>query len=585
MNQPPKKQSGIFREHEGLSGKRLRLAMVLGMTMYGGFGVLDVFQMASNYEVAWFIRFAVIFPMLLITFVLSYWKKMLHYSKVILFLLLSIAQFGIIFMIGLSKPSDPAYFTYYAGLILVMLWASFVFMLKYRATVYIAISTVLFYNIFAIWQQKVLQNSDPEFLSFYLGNNFFLISSAILVLIAAYQLDSYFSKISKINLALAEEQQRLKIAKEKAEESDRLKTVFLQNMSHEIRTPMNGILGFIDIMKEPDLSEDEQKQYFEIVEESGQRLLSTINDIIEISKIETGQTTFKLSVVAVDDRLRYFYEFFRHEAARKGLGFMLNIPPGETGLRIETDAHKLDGILTNMIKNAIKFTHKGEIEFGYVAGEETVRIFVNDTGIGIPKEKQQQIFDRFVQANLNLNRTHEGSGLGLSIVKAYTDLMHGKVWVESEEGRGSSFNVELPYTPAMVANIAATHARNSDKMIPKNYTVLIAEDDIASVQMLKLVLGKMGIESLTAYDGAQTIEMVRNNPGLNLVLMDLKMPVMSGLDATRQIRKFNTSIPIIAQTAYALSGDREMALAAGCSDYITKPVKTGDLLEVMAQFF
>lgn len=585
MNQPPKKQSGIFQEHEGLSGKRLRLAMVLGMTMYGGFGVLDVFQMASNYEVAWFIRFAVIFPMLLITFVLSYWKKMLHYSKVILFLLHSIAQFGIIFMIGLSKPSDPAYFTYYAGLILVMLWASFVFMLKYRATVYIAISTVLFYNIFAIWQQKVLQNSDPEFLSFYLGNNFFLISSAILVLIAAYQLDSYFSKISKINLALAEEQQRLKIAKEKAEESDRLKTVFLQNMSHEIRTPMNGILGFIDIMKEPDLSEDEQKQYFEIVEESGQRLLSTINDIIEISKIETWQTTFKLSVVAVDDRLRYFYEFFRHEAARKGLGFMLNIPPGETGLRIETDAHKLDGILTNMIKNAIKFTHKGEIEFGYVAGEETVRIFVNDTGIGIPKEKQQQIFDRFVQANLNLNRTHEGSGLGLSIVKAYTDLMHGKVWVESEEGRGSSFNVELPLTPALVANRAATHARNSDKMIPKNYTVLIAEDDIASVQMLKLVLGKMGIESLTAYDGAQTIEMVRNNPGLNLVLMDLKMPILSGLDATRQIRKFNTSIPIIAQTAYALSGDREMALAAGCSDYITKPVKTGDLLEVMAQFF
>ncbi len=585
MDQPPTQQSNIFREHEGLSGRRLRLALLLGIAMYGGFGLLDIYHMASNYEVAWFIRFAVVIPLLVITFALSFWKKMLHFSKVILFLLMSFGQFGIIFMIALSKPTDPAYFTYYAGLILVMLWASFVFMLKFRATAYIAISTVLFYNIFAIWQQKVLLAKDQEIWSLYLGNNYFLISSAILVLIAAYQLDSYFSKISLANQALAAEQQRLKIAKDKAEESDRLKTVFLQNMSHEIRTPMNGILGFIDIMKEPDLTKAEQDQYFDIVVKSGERLLSTINDIIEISKIETGQTTYNLSVVSVNERISFFYEFFRHEAAKKGNRLVLTIPQNTEAVRFETDVHKLDGILTNLIKNAIKFTQKGEINIGYTIEGKVIRFFVNDTGIGIPKDKQQQIFDRFVQANLNLNRQHEGSGLGLSIVKAYADLMKGKVWVESEVGVGSSFNVELPFTPVRSETNAISNAKNPNNMIPKNYTVLIAEDDIASVQMLKLVLAKMGIECLTAFDGAQTIEMVKKTPKINLILMDLKMPVLSGLDATRQIRKFNPTIPIIAQTAYALAGDREMALSAGCSDYITKPVKSEKLFEVMSRFF
>lgn len=444
MGRAPNQQSGVFRESEGLSGKRLRLALLLGMAMYGGFGFLDRYHMASNFDVAWFIRFAIIWPLLLITFALSFWQKMLHYSKIILFLLVSVGQFGIIIMIGLAKASDPAFFTYYAGLILMMLWASFVFMLKFNATVYIAISTVVFYNVFAIWQQKVLLSTQQDFFSLYIGNNFFLISAAILVLIAAYQLDTYFSKISKINQILAEEQQRLKIAKEKAEESDRLKTVFLQNMSHEMRTPMNGILGFIEVLKEPGLSRGEQTQYLEIVENSGLRLLNTVNDIIEISKIETGQTELYLSVVNIEERLKFLYDFFRHEAEKKNLELVMVLPRKQSSLHVRADANKLDGMMTNLIKNALKFTHQGKIEIGYTENGGTVKYFVKDTGIGIPEDKVDLIFERFVQANLNLNRLHEGSGLGLSIVKSYAQLMKGHVWVESEVGKGSAFFVEVP---------------------------------------------------------------------------------------------------------------------------------------------
>ncbi|MFO7842100.1 MAG: PAS domain S-box protein [Fidelibacterota bacterium] len=237
----------------------------------------------------------------------------------------------------------------------------------------------------------------------------------------------------------------LKKAKEKAEESDRLKSAFLANMSHEIRTPMNGIIGFVDLLQRADLNEKQEKIYLDMVAKSSQRLLSTINDIIEISKIEAGEIPVQLSKININNEIRYLYDFFKPEAERKGLCLRVkNIPP-DTDLTLSTDRSKLESIITNLIKNAIKFTKKGFVEFGYALQNNELTFFVKDSGIGIPDERLKAIFDRFVQADLEISSPYEGSGLGLSIAKAYADMLGADLKVETMQGKGSTFSVTFPW--------------------------------------------------------------------------------------------------------------------------------------------
>jgi len=241
-------------------------------------------------------------------------------------------------------------------------------------------------------------------------------------------------------------EKELILAKNKAEESDRLKSAFLANMSHEIRTPMNGILGFAELLKEPELTGDDQQKYINIIESSGERMLKTINDLIEISKLEASQMYVSLSEVNVNKQLQDIYAFFQPEVDNKGLQLVYNDSTFEPKLTINTDNEKLYGILVNLIKNAIKYTNKGSIEFGYIGKDSFVEFFVKDTGIGIPKDRQEAIFDRFIQADLSKSRSFEGAGLGLSITKAYVEMLGGKIRVESEEGKGSVFYFTIPYT-------------------------------------------------------------------------------------------------------------------------------------------
>lgn len=241
-------------------------------------------------------------------------------------------------------------------------------------------------------------------------------------------------------------EKELLFAKEKAEESDRLKSAFLANMSHEIRTPMNGILGFAELLKEPELTGLDQKKYVSIIESSGQRMLNTINDLIEISKLEAGQMYISLSDVKIKAQLEDLYAFFQPEVENKGLQLLYNGTMFDPDLVIKTDREKLYGVLTNIIKNAIKYTNEGSIEIGYLVKTNFIEFFVKDTGIGIPKDRQQAIFDRFVQADVSKSRPYEGAGLGLSITKAYVEMLGGKIRLESEEGKGSVFYFTLPYT-------------------------------------------------------------------------------------------------------------------------------------------
>jgi PAS domain S-box-containing protein len=379
-------------------------------------------------------------------------------------------------------------------------------------------------------------------------------------------------------------EQKLITAKEKAEVNDRLKSAFLANMSHEIRTPMNGIIGFLDLLKEPDLSEENKAVYINIVTQSGHRLLDTINDIIEISRIEAGEVSVTMSEVNCSELLGYYHGFFRQQADQKGLNYTIsNQLPG--GIRsFQTDRNKLECIITNLIKNAIKFTHSGSVEFGCSMEGDNLLFHIKDTGVGIPEDRIEAIFDRFVQADISSSRMHEGSGLGLSIVKAYIEILNGKMMVESEPGKGSTFSFSIPFIQSKQVDSKNVNAVISNGINITNAKILIAEDDPASYLYLEKLLAGKGIILLHTTNGEDTVRMVRANPDISIILMDVRMEGMSGLEATEQIRLFNKNIPIIAQTAYSLGGDRERALEAGCSDYISKPVNRMELNRIVNKY-
>lgn len=388
-------------------------------------------------------------------------------------------------------------------------------------------------------------------------------------------------------------------AKEKAEESDRLKSAFLANMSHEIRTPMNGILGFIDLLNEPGLEEKNRATYMDVLKESSQRLMNTIDDIIQISKIEVGEWEVILTVANPREIMEYYLNFFGPKARQKGIALTIAEQPDEEKSLIRTDRAKLDGILTNLINNALKFTDKGSIELGCHIEGEFLFFYVKDTGKGIPAEKLDAIFDRFVQADTNLTRGHEGSGLGLSIVKASAEILGGKVWVESEINKGSTFWFSIPYDPVPLKKATAyagtkeiEYAGVKEKQADfhettsrnKKETVLICEDNQVSLLYLKTILEKENFRIIQTTTGEEAVKIVKKNPDIDLILMDVKMPGMSGLEATTEIRRFNQDIPIIAQTAHALESDKARALKAGCNGYISKPVRREDLINIVQHY-
>lgn len=379
-------------------------------------------------------------------------------------------------------------------------------------------------------------------------------------------------------------EQKLILAKEKAEESDRLKSSFLANMSHEIRTPMNGIFGFLTLLKEPDLSEENKQAYINILTQSGQRLLDTINDIIEISKIEAGEATIKMSVVSMSELMAYYHGFFKQQTDQKGIEYIISNKLPEDISFFLTDRIKLDSIITNLLKNSIKFTSEGFVKFGCYLEDSGLVFYVEDSGIGIPPERHDLIYDRFVQADLSSTRPHEGSGLGLSIVRAYINQLKGKIWMESEPGKGSCFSFSIPFIPAdKLSETLDDDAYSRDNSILTK-KILIAEDDFASFLYLKNILIPAGFKVLHATNGADAVNIIMENNDISLILMDIKMPLLSGLETTKRVREFNKEIPIIAQTAYSLAGDREMTLEAGCTDYISKPIDANKLLKLIFKY-
>lgn len=309
--------------------------------------------------------------------------------------------------------------------------------------------------------------------------------------------------------------------------------------------------------------------------------MELINNIIDISRIESGTSVIHNSAFYLETLIKDVVNQFLIQAEKQNVEIIIALPTNSENFQINTDELKLHQILTNLINNALKFTKTGSIEISYKIIENNIRIQVKDTGIGIPIEEQTKIFDRFYQVNNSLSRGHEGAGLGLSLCKGLVELLDGKIWLQSENGKGSMFNIDLPL---MSVDLGAINLKVNDNIIPQVFkltTILVAEDEITNFQYVEALLKKTGFNVVHAADGEEAINQVRSNKDIDLVLMDVKMPILDGYSATKEIRKFNNSIRIIALTAYALSGENEKAINAGCNDYISKPVNKDSLLRII----
>jgi len=386
-------------------------------------------------------------------------------------------------------------------------------------------------------------------------------------------------------------EQELIKAKEHAEESDRLKSAFLANMSHEIRTPMNGILGFSELLKNPGLTGKQQQEYIGIIEKSGARMLNIINDIVDISKIEAGLMNVNIRETDINEKIEYIYMFFQPQVEEKGMQLLFRNSLPQKEAIIKTDNEKVNSILTNLVKNAIKFSEEGSIEFGYERKGNELEFFVKDTGIGIPEDRQEAIFERFIQADISDKMARQGAGLGLSISKAYVEMLGGKIWVESEIGIGTTFYFTLPY------NTGSEEKKTYEKSVPvqnENNLIIpgvpglktvIAEDDETSEMLISINIKEFSKEIIKVRSGDEVVEVCRKNPDIDLVLMDIQMPGMNGYEATRLIRQFNQNVIIIAQTAFGLTGDKKKSIEAGCNDYISKPIKKDELMALINKYF
>lgn len=384
-------------------------------------------------------------------------------------------------------------------------------------------------------------------------------------------------------------EEKLKNAKDKAEKSDKLKSAFLANMSHEIRTPMNAINGFINLLGDPDITQDQKDEIIELAQSSSNDLLNIINDIIDVSKIEADELVVNKSLNYVKRLLQGIYKTYLNDITfvqKKNLKLKLELEANSDRIAVFTDSVRFKQVFNNLVSNSIKFTDSGEVVMGCKqinqGGRKLLKFYVKDTGIGIPEERIETIFNRFNQLTDDRKKSYTGTGLGLSISKTLVDLLGAQLMVDSKEGKGSEFYFALPY---QILNDVDTEMDEKSVSIAKidwsGKTILIVEDTPSNFYLIEKYLKATGIKIYWAKSGKEALDLFKTEHNFDVVLMDIQLPGINGYEATKLIKAHNKSVPVIAQTAYALAGEKEHSLSEGCDDYIAKPIKKESLIELI----
>ena len=393
------------------------------------------------------------------------------------------------------------------------------------------------------------------------------------------QVKGYIGTITDIT-ELIEIQDALRAAKEKAEESNSLKTTFMKNLSHEIRTPLNGIFGFAQLISSGDYTPEENEEFAALLESSITRMTKTIDNTMELSMLMTGNMKRSDALFNLSSLMQEIYRSFRPEADKKNLGFSLR-SPADKNLMVIADRMLLKRIVEEITDNAFKFTDKGKITLDYKLEEAVAQIVISDTGQGITPEYLPLIFEPFMQENVYAARPHNSPGLGLSIVHGIITLLGGHIKSESQPGKGTTISIRLPVRTT--SKTLKTSTIESDKLTQpdKVPVILIVEDEQINMMFIKRLLDKYKCKMLQATNGAESIQMVKKHDAIDIVLMDIRMPGMDGFEAIKHIRKIKPDIAIAAVTAYGGASDREACLAAGCLDYLAKPFNRKDLLSML----
>jgi signal transduction histidine kinase len=436
---------------------------------------------------------------------------------------------------------------------------------------------------YAEYNRIIIPQNDTSF-NYSIELTAFILIVIVLMYLTSRSFSASYGRIQKELQEHKLTSEALTIAKEKAQESDRLKTAFMNNISHEVRTPLNGILGFAQFAMKTEITDEEKAYYLNILNSSSERLLNTITDYMDISLIVSGSMTLHKKQVNIPLLMNQLYLKFQSRCKSANLELIEQIPTDSKELYLHCDNNMLEKSLSHLIDNAIKFTPWGRVVFGFRIIDKEFQFFVKDTGSGIDPDVQEKIFDYFRQEEISTTRGYEGSGLGLSITKGMVELMGGKIEIASEKGKGSTFTIFLQAEERITGNSGITKSENSNNEPVNSPLILITDDDEISSYFHKTILKRASYKYLTAKNGMEAIELCRENPSISLVLMDLKMPIMDGLEATQKIKEFRRTLPVIGVSAYAMTGDKERALSAGCDDYITKPISSELLLDIIKKY-
>jgi PAS domain S-box-containing protein len=438
-----------------------------------------------------------------------------------------------------------------------------------------------------LWNTILSGNDwEGEILNKKKNGDFYWVKTVISPIVSNEGVITHFVSIEQDITERKKMLEELVTTKEKAVESDRLKTRFLNNMSHEIRTPMNGIIGFSDLLDEPDLSEERRKYYSKIIQNSSHQLLRIIDDILEISTLETKQEKTIESEFCLNDFLMEIFSIFNLKSKERNIPLYLKKGLHDDQSFIISDKTKLNKILSNLIENALKFTNEGHVEFGYFIENEGLKLYVKDTGIGISPKNHQKIFDRFSQEDKEIASKHGGLGLGLSISKENAQLLGGDITLQSEKGLGSVFFITIPYKPAK-ANSKNKIEKADEHLDNKTVTILIAEDEEVNylfIEALFEAIFDRNYQLIHAVNGKEAVDLCIEDNRIDLVLMDIKMPEMNGHEATERIKSKFPNLPVIAQTAYSTESDKQLALKHGCDDFISKPINKERLFHLIDKY-